>query len=156
MRYLFFTLALALVIYSCNTSEPVEENVLLSIGNLRCDITTPDSSGFHRLYAEYHLTEPSINTIEVSLTYRTTQSNTMNAMGNTGINFQDSVWTEFRGRDSLSNSAAYKYTVAGLSYVLQNNNGIIPIFFELLLKKGTPITSADYCEFIGIKVIKEN
>ncbi|MBL7129738.1 MAG: hypothetical protein ISS16_12265 [Ignavibacteria bacterium] len=155
MRYLLFILTLALAVYSCDTSEPVEEDVLLSVGKLTCDISYPVSiPGFHRNYAEYNLTDPSINTIRVSFTYRTTQSNTWNTMGNSGINFQDSVWTKFEGRDSIKNSAGYQYTVTGLSYVLQNNNGIIPIFFELLLKQG--LTTADYCEFLNIKVVKVN
>jgi hypothetical protein len=77
-------------------------------------------------------------------------------MGRSGINFQDTVWTTFQGRDSIKNSSGYQYTVTDLSYVLQNNNGIIPIFFELLLKQGPPITTADYCEFVNIRVVKVN
>ena len=156
MRYLLFILTLALVVYSCDTSEPVEEDVLLSVGKIRCDITYPVVSGFHRNYAEYHLTDPSINTIKVSFTYASTQSNIipLNAMGNTGINFQDTVWTTFKGRDSIYCSSGYQYQVTGLSYVLQNNNGVIPIFFELLLKQG--LTSANYCEYLNIKVVKVN
>ncbi len=154
MKQILILLILTLAVCSCDTSEPVEEVVLLSVGNLRCDINDPVVGGFHREYNLYNLTDPTINTIKVTFTYRTTQSNTMNAMGNTGINFQDSVWTEFQGRDSLSNSSGYQYQVTGLSYVLQNNNGVIPIFFELLLKQGAPITSADYCEFMNIKVVK--
>ena len=157
MKQFFVLSLLAVFIYSCNSTESVEENVLLSVGNIRCDIySTVSIPGFHREYAEYHLTDPSINTIKVSFTYRTTQSNTWNTMGRTGINFQDSVWNTFKGRDSIKNSAGYQYTVTGLSYVLQNNSGIIPIFFELLLKQGPPITSADYCEFMNIKVVKVN
>ena len=157
MKQFFVLIFLAVLIYSCDSTEPVEENVLLSVGNIRCDISDSVSiPGFHRKYAEYHLTDPSINTIKVSFTYRTTQSNTWNTMGRSGINFQDSVWNTFQGRDSLKNSSSYQYTVTGLSYVLQNNSGIIPIFFELLLKQGTPITSADYCEFINIRVVKVN
>ena len=157
MRYLLFILTLALVVYSCDTSEPVEEDVLLSVSNIRCDIYSNVSiPGFHREYAEYHLTDPSINTIKVSFTYRSTQSNIipLNAMGNTGINFQDTVWTTFMGRDSIYCSSGYQYQVTGLSYVLQNNNGVIPIFFELLLKQG--LTSANYCEYLNIKVVKVN
>ena len=156
MKHFFVLILLAVLIYSCNNStEPEEENVLLSVGKLTCDISYPVSiPGFHRNYAEYNLTDPSINTIKVSFTYRTTQSNTWNTMGRSGINFQDTVWYKFQGRDSIKCSSAYKYTVTDLSYVLQNNNGVIPIFFELLLKQGPPITTADYCEFINIKVVK--
>jgi len=154
MKQILILLILTLALFSCNTTETVEENVLLSVGNLRCDITYPVVLGFHRNYTEYNLIDPTINTIKVSFTYRSSQSNTINAMGRTGINFQDSVWTQFQGRDSIHNSAGYQYQVTGLSYVLQNNNGVIPLFFELLLKQGTPITSADYCEFMNIKVVK--
>ncbi len=154
MKQIFVLILLAVLIYSCNSTEPVEENVLLSVGNLRCDITFPVTSGFHRNYAEYHLTDPSINTIKVSFSYASTQSNTLNAMGRSGINFQDTVWTTFHGRDSIKNSSGYQYQVTGLSYVLQNNNGVIPIFFELLLKQGPPITTADWCEFKNIRVVK--
>ena len=152
MKQILILLILTLALFSCNTTETVEEHVLLSVGNLRCDMSYPVVSGFYRNYSEYNLTDPTINTIKVSFTYRSTQSNTLNAMGNTGINFQDSVWTQFQGRDSISNSSAYQYQVTGLSYVPQNNNGVIPIFFELLLKQG--LTTADYCEFMNIKVVK--
>jgi len=82
MKQFFILILLAVLIYSCDSTEPVEENVLLSVGNLRCDISYPVSiPGFHRLYAEYNLTDPSINTIKVSFSYASTQSNTLNAMG---------------------------------------------------------------------------
>lgn len=152
MKQTLILLILTLALFSCDTTEPKKENVVLNIGSLRCDMNDPVVNGFHREYALYNLTDASLHTIKVSFYYRTTHSNTMNNLARSDIAFNDSLWYGVHGLDSIRSTYFYSYTVDSVDYVYQHNNGIIPLFFEMLLIDG--ITQSDYSEMYQIKVVK--
>ncbi|MBL7128062.1 MAG: hypothetical protein ISS16_03660 [Ignavibacteria bacterium] len=152
MKQILILLILTLTLFSCDTTETEKENVILSIGSIKCDMNDSIVNGFHREYDLINFTDPSLHTIKVSFYYRTTHSNTLNNLARSGIAFNDSLWYGLHGRDSIRSTSFYSYTVNNVDYVYQQNNGLIPLFFEMFLIEG--ITHSDYSEMSQIKVVK--
>ena len=152
MKQILILLILTLTLFSCDTSEPVEEDVILSIGSIKCDMNDSIVNGFHREYALYNLTDASLHTMKVNFYYRSTHSNTSNNLARSDIAYHDSLWYGVHGLDSIRSSYFYSYTVENVDYVYQHNNGIIPLYFEMFLIEG--ITHSDYSEMYQIKVVK--